>query len=55
MPDDPRYGRLTKDPWITALFAGLAGLFVYAIWFAPHDRNGDAQNQTTSAPVPENR
>jgi hypothetical protein len=29
--------KTSRHPWIWALFAGIASLFVYAIWFAPRD------------------
>jgi hypothetical protein len=52
MPSERNESRRVRDhPWIAALFAGLAGLFIYAIWFAPHDTDRGEQSVQTSAPV----
>jgi hypothetical protein len=56
MPDEGRDNRRLRDhPWIAAVFAVLAGLFVYSVWFAPHDRGRPPQNAPASTPVPSNR
>ena len=42
--------RLRDHPWIAALFAALASLFIYTIWFVPHDGHRDAPAAQSSAP-----
>jgi hypothetical protein len=52
MPEErPENRRLRNHPWIAAFFAALAGLFIYSIWIAPHDKDRATQNAPISVPA----
>jgi len=44
-------GRLRDHPWIAALFAALAGLFIYSMWIAPHDKVRGTQSSSIITPA----
>jgi hypothetical protein len=43
--------RLRDQPWIAALFATIAGLFIYSIWIAPHDKVLGTQSSSIITPA----
>jgi hypothetical protein len=47
--------RLRDHPWIAALFAAVASLFIYTTWIAPHDRDPGIHTATISTPAESNR